>query len=128
MAPLELDGFQPNTARSVLPADELDTLRLLGILLLQNGMPSRAAIVFDVLCEFFDQDQQLLLSRACALIRSGEPACALESLEKVFPNPTDPTLAWLLRGQALSQLERPLEAARAMRMFIRHRQACANWS
>lgn len=114
--------------QDALSGDDTDTLRLLGIIMLQNGLPIRAAIILDVLCELFEHDQLLLLSRAYVLIRSGEPGAALASLEKVFPDPTDPALAWLLRGQALSQLGRPLEAARAMRMFIRHRQECANWS
>jgi hypothetical protein len=105
-----------------------DALRLLGILLLQNRMPSRAAIVFDVLCDFFDKDQQICLSYAYALLRSGEPAAALTVLDSVFPTPDDPALAWLLRGQALSQVGRPLEAARALRMFIHHRQMSAHRS
>lgn len=103
--------------------EESDALRLLGLLFLQNGRPARAAMVYDVLCALMDDDQQLKLSHACALLRSGDPASALTVLDKVFPAPADPALAWLLRGQALSQLDRPLEAARAMRMFIRHRQA-----
>ncbi len=112
----------------VIPDDESDALRLLGMLLLQNGMPSRAAICFDVLCELAGQDEKLQLSKACALIRSGDAGSALGVLEHVFPSPADPAVAWLLRGQALSQLGRPLEAARAMRMFIRHRQTQADWS
>ncbi len=101
---------------------ESDTLRVLGLLLLQHGMPARAAAVFDALSAVFDDDQQIKLSHACALIRSGSPDEALSVLENVFPTPDDPAVAWLLRGQALSHIGKPLEAARAMRMFIRHRQ------
>ncbi len=112
----------------VIPDDESGVLRLLGILLLQHGMPSRAAICFDVLCELSADDEQLQLSRACALLRAGDATGAINVLERLFPTPSDPALAWLLRGQALTQLGRPLEAARAMRMFIRHRQTPAEWS
>lgn len=107
---------------SAFSGEASDTLRLLGLLLLQNGRPARAAMVFDALSAMNDDDQQLKLSHACALIRSGDPSKALSVLEHVFPNPADPAVAWLLRGQALSLIGKPLEAARAMRMFIRHRQ------
>jgi hypothetical protein len=106
----------------VISPDESNSLRLLGLLLLQSGMPLRAAVIFDALCGLIDDDQQLVLSHACALLRSGHPENALSVLERIFPEPTDPALAWLLRGQSLFRLGRPLEAARAMRMFIRHRQ------
>ena len=112
--------FSPDA--SAFSGEESDTLRLLGLLLLQNGMPARAAMIFDALCVVFHDDQQLKLSHACALIRSGDPVAALSVLDTVFPAPADPAAAWLLRGQALSQIGKPLEAARAMRMFIRHRQ------
>ncbi len=106
---------------SAFTGEESDTLRLLGMLLLQNGSPARAAMIFDALSALIDDDQQLKLSFACALIRSGDPSGALSVLENVFPEPADPAVAWLLRGQALSKIGKPLEAARAMRMFIRHR-------
>ena len=100
-----------------------DLLRILGYLQLQHGHAGKAATIFDALSATLPTDPLLALSHACALLRSGQPADALATLEQPIFTNEHLTLAWLLRGQALSRLGRVAEAARAMRMFIRQRRA-----
>ena len=100
-----------------------DLLRVLGYLQLQHGHSGKAATIFDALSATLPADPLLALSHACALLRSGRAAEALAVLEQPTFNGEHLTLAWLLRGQALSRLGRVAEAARAMRMFIRQRRA-----
>ncbi len=100
-----------------------DLLRVLGYLQLQHGHAGKAATIFDALSATAPADPLLALSHACALLRSGQAADALAALEAPIFNGEHLTLAWLLRGQALSRLGRVAEAARAMRMFIRQRHA-----
>lgn len=103
--------------------EQRDVLHVLGYLQLQNGSPAKAAVIFDALAAADPSDPSLVLSHACALLRSGRSADALVLLDALTVDGEDLTLSWLLRGQALSQLGRVAEAARAMRMFIRHRHA-----
>ncbi len=98
-------------------------LHLLGYLQLQHGDAGKAVAIFDVLSEISPSDPLLALSHACGLLRSGQPAAALATLEHPIFTGEYLTLAWLLRGQALSRLGHVAEAARAMRMFIRQRHA-----
>ena len=100
-----------------------DMLRVLGYLQLQHGHARKAATIFDALSASMPADPLLALSHACALLRSGQAAEALAALEPPLFHGEQLTLAWLLRGQALSRLGRVAEAARAMRMFIRQRHA-----
>lgn len=108
--------------------EQRDLLRVLGYLQLQHGNPGKAAAIFDALLATAPSDPRLALSHACALLRSGQSAEALKALDtsgdQSFAGELL-TLAWLLRGQALSRLGRVAEAARAMRMFIRQRHADA---
>ncbi len=100
-----------------------ELLHVLGYLQLEHGDAGKSATIFDVLCEISPFDPLMALSHACGLLRSGQAAAALASLDRLNFTGEDLTLAWLLRGQALSRLGRVAEAARAMRMFIRQRPA-----
>ena len=100
-----------------------DLLRVLGYLQLQHGDAGKAATIFDVLSTISPSDSQLALSHACSLLRARQPAAALAALDQRAFSGEHLTLAWLLRGQALSRLGRVAESARAMRMFIRQRHA-----
>lgn len=112
----------------VFTNEQRDLLHVLGYLQLLHGSPGKAAAIFDALSATLPSDPLLALSHACALQRSGQSAEALAALDTSDAQHfvgEHLTLAWLLRGQALSQLGRVAEAARAMRMFIRHRHADA---
>ncbi len=117
-----MDSLHP----AVFTDEQRDLLRVLGYLQLQHGNTGKAAAIFDALAATCPTEPVLALSHACALLRSGQAAAALAVLEasgtQEFSGP-HLTLAWLLRGQALSRLGRVAEAARAMRMFIRQRHA-----
>ncbi len=117
------DAVNDATRLSSGGGENFNALRLLGVLMIQNNLPVRAAIIFDALSEIVNNDQQILLSHAYTLILSGNSTGALSILDNVFPDPEDPALAWLLRGKALIKAGRSLEASRAFRMFIRYRQA-----
>ncbi len=113
-------------APQVFTDDQRDLLRVLGYLQLQHGSPAKAAAIFDALSATHPADPLLALSHTCALLRSGQSADALAALDAASAQDFSGehlTLAWLLRGQALSRLGRVAEAARAMRMFIRQRHA-----
>lgn len=104
------------------PPEQLDLLRVLGYHHLQNGNPARAAQIFDALQALCPDDAGVSLSLACALLRSDQLDQAMQILESIPGAQADSALAWLLRGQALTQTGRMAEAARAMRLFI-HRRA-----
>lgn len=114
---------------------QADVLRLIGFLQLQYGNPSDAVVMFDALRALFPSDRNLSLSLALASLRSGDPQSALEVLDDAMPialagqqiaaSARHDALApchHLLRGQALAGQGRMAEAARAMRLFIRHRR------
>lgn len=108
--------------RTDFPSDQLDLLRVLGYHLLQNGNPVRAAQIFEALQVLCPDDPNISLSLACALLRSKQVEQATQVLGSIPGSQADSALAWLLRGQALTQTGRMAEAARAMRLFI-HRRA-----
>jgi hypothetical protein len=120
---------------SELSVRQADVLRVIGFLQLQYGDPSDAVVLFDALRALYPSDRNLPLSLALAYLRSGDPLSALEILDGAMPMtltgqedvaaPRHVALApchHLLRGQALAGLGRMAEAARAMRLFIRHRR------
>ena len=118
-----------------MPAMQSDVLKVLGFLQLQHGDPLDAVVLFDALRSLFPSDRKIVLSLALACLRSGDPLTALEVLDDAMPismselqtsaplrhGALDPC-HHLLRGQALAALGRMAEAARAMRLFIRHRR------
>ena len=124
---------------SDLSTRQADVLRVIGFLQLQFGDPSDAAVLFDALHSLVPSDRNIALSLALARLRSGDPLSALEVLDEAMPTrlsgeQTASDLRrdvlspchHLLRGQALASLGRMAEAARAMRLFIRHRRLLDN--
>ena len=111
----------------IFSSHEQALLGMLGYLQLRHGSPEKAAAFFDALAMDNPADRQIALSHACSLIRCGHASEALTVLEPLGDSGELSSLAWLLRGQALSQLGRVAEAARAMRMFIRQRHADERW-
>lgn len=103
------------------PARQLELLNLIGYQHLQNGRPQRALRIFEAMLALEPGNSKFGLAAACASLRCGQAEQALETLDALPKLQTDVALAWLLRGQALTQLGRMAEAARAMRIFIRRR-------
>ncbi len=120
---------------TVLPAKQVDVLKVIGFLQLQYGEPAEAVVLFDALHALFPADRNLALSLALARLRTGDPQSALEVLNDTpgmatadsplgtgyVPGSLD-ACHHLLRAQALSALGRMTEAARCMRLFIRQRR------
>ncbi len=124
------DFTEPDSASSRLPRSQADLLRLVGFLHLDHGMPDKAVIVFDALLAIAPDDLQLRLSLACALLKSGASAAALDTLDNLPDLPEAsataaplPALFHLLRSQALVQQGRMTEAAPPMRRFLRLRRS-----
>lgn len=118
----------PEPARD-LSRDHEDLLRLIGYLHLEHGSPEKAVIVFDALLALLPDDTQVRCSLSLALLRVGNGAAALQVIDEMpdlLPSADDlpgpPPLYHLLRSQALVQLGRLPEAARAMRIFLRLRR------
>lgn len=104
-----------------VPAAHLELLNLIGYQHLQNGRPQRALRIFEAMQALAPDNVQYGLAAACASLRCGQAEEALKTLDGLATSQTHEALAWLLRGQALTQLGRMAEAARAMRLFIRRR-------
>ena len=94
---------------------------MLGYQYLQNGHPKRALLIFEAMQALQPNNSHYALAAACAYIRCKNGMQALEILDSLSISQNESALAWLLRGQALAQLGRMAEAARAMRFFIMHR-------
>ena len=102
----------------VLSREYRDMLRLLGYIYLQNGRAREAAILLSAICAVDPNDRAASESLACAYLRSGDPASALQVLEG-FPERFEMTaLGHLLRSQALGATGHKAESARSMRRFI----------
>lgn len=114
---MEAKNFEPD----YFAPEQLDLLRVLGYHHLQNDNPARAALIFDALQALRPDDASVSLSLACALLRSEQLEQAIQVLESISGRQANSALAWLLRGQTLTQTGRMAEAARAMRLFIRYR-------
>ena len=132
-----LAAFSGNDSVDIrLPRSQEDLLRLIGFLHLDHGMPDKAVVVFEALLAIAPEDLKLRLSLACALLKTGAAAKALETLDRLpdaeTANQTTaelPSLFHLLRSRALVQQGRMPGAARSMRHFLRMRRAekTADW-
>lgn len=113
----------------VLSGKHEDLLRLIGYLHLEHGSPEKAVVIFDALLALLPDDTQLRYSLVYALLRTANAEAAMQVIEAssgaLRAGDTAaqlPPLFHLLRSQALVQLGRLPEAARSMRIFIRHRR------
>jgi predicted Zn-dependent protease len=110
--------------------NDADVLKVIGWLQLQHGDPLQAVTLFDALHALLPSDRRVALSLALALLRTGNPQTALDTLEHLSIETSSTDLMMddlypchqLLRSQALAALGRLAEAARAMRIFIRQRR------
>ena len=102
---------------------QLELLNVLGYQYLQNGRPKRALLIFEAMQAIQPLNSNYAFAAACACIRCNDGIQALQILDSLSKTQNDVALSWLLRGQALAQLGRMAEAARAMRFFIMRRTA-----
>ena len=110
----DVDNFLPR---------QLDLLNLLGYQHLQHGNADRAVVIFDAMHALSPGNTKVILSLAYASLQAGEADKALKVIDDLSSADADHALAWLIKGKALLQTGRVAESARAMRLYIRKRNA-----
>lgn len=95
-----------------------DTMKLLGYLFMQQGMPERAATLYSALVAHEPDQPEHLRALALALSRAGRHEQALDALDRLALAGAVDLRFHLLRAQTLSVLERTDEAAVAMRAYL----------
>jgi Flp pilus assembly protein TadD len=108
-------GTQPTSAT---PAESIELMDLLAFVYLQNGLPDKAAVLLAARNILAPDDPRALLALALAQVRSAKPQRALHSLEQLALLGAMDASFHLVRAQALQALDRPDEAASAMRAFV----------
>ncbi len=98
--------------------DQQDVLALLGYFYLQNGKAEKAAVVYEALAALDPGDVQAALGLACAQVRLQKPESALARLDRLLERGHIGAAVHLLRGQALAQLGREAESARALAAYV----------
>lgn len=98
--------------------DEQNLLQLLGFVYLQCACPDKAAVVLAALNVLHPGQAKVLLGLALAQLRSAKPQRALETLDQLAMAGGVDEAFHLMRGQALYALQRPEEAASAMRSYM----------
>ena len=111
----------PTVRTAALPAAELDALRLLGYFYLTQGLHAKAATVFNALDRLSPNTPGLLRALAITRDRLGQPAKALEALDKLAMTGEIDAQFHALRAKLLGSLGRWDEATQAMNAAIRSR-------
>ncbi len=103
----------------MLSRNELDALGMLGHFFLQHGLHEKAATVFAAL-EQLDPERLPAQTRALAVARDrmGQPAKALEALDRLAISGEIDEQFHVLRAKVLGDLERWSEARLAMQAAI----------
>ncbi|MBW7899912.1 MAG: hypothetical protein H3C26_00415 [Rhodocyclaceae bacterium] len=91
---------------------------LMGYVFLQNARPDKAAVVLAALDILAPDQPRTLRALALAQVRSGKPAPALQTLERLAMAGGVDAAFHLLRAQALHALSRHEEAASAMQAYV----------
>lgn len=91
---------------------------LLAYIYLQHGLPDKAAVLLSARDLLAPDDRRALLTLAVAWMRSAKPRKALEVLERLAILGAMDAHFHLVRAQTLQALERPDEAASAMRAYV----------
>lgn len=105
-----------------LPVAEFDALRLLGYFYLNQGLNEKAATVFTALDRLSPNTPGLLRALAVTRDRLGEPAKALEALDRLAMTGEIDAQFHALRAKLLGSLERWDEARQAMRASLQCRK------
>lgn len=104
-----------------MTATASDALRLLGYFYLNQGLNDKAATVFTALDRLSPNTPGLLRALAVARDRMGEPAKALEALDRLAMTGQIDAQFHALRAKLLGSLDRWDEAKQAMAASIRSR-------
>lgn len=103
---------------------EHDALSVLAFVLLQSGRPDQAAALLDGLDALLPGSPSTLQSLALAQVRAGQPAEALQTLERLrIRDNMDNPIAWLIQAQALLALGRRSDAQSAMTRHLATQRA-----
>lgn len=90
---------------------------------LRNARPQKAATLLAALDVVAPGQRQVLRTLALALVRSGEPQRALDTLERMAVTGRADAAYHLLRARALTAADRRAEAAAAMAACLQARRA-----
>lgn len=101
----------------------IELMDLLAYVHLQNNRPDKAAILLAARDVLAPNDPRALLTLALAQLRSGKPTRSLDTLDRLALAGAMDAPFHLVRAQALQTLERPTEAASAMRAYVAQRAA-----
>nr|WP_255662611.1 tetratricopeptide repeat protein [Acidovorax sp. D4N7] len=91
---------------------------VLAYIYLEHGLPDKAAVLLSARNLLAPDDARVLLTWALALVRSGKPEKALQTLERLAMLGAMGAEFHLVRAQALQMLDRQAEAASAMRAHV----------
>lgn len=117
----------PNAAsgqQTELGRDHCDALRLLGYVLLRQGLAKDAVTVFQGLLRLDPADRQAHRALISAYLAAQDPEHALEVASSYVLRPNEPKAAalHLLRAQALWRMGQAVEAREALDRFIELRE------
>lgn len=98
--------------------EEVEFMDLLAYIYLQHGLPDKAAVLLRARDLVAPGEPRTLLGLALAQLRSDKPAKALQTLERLAMLGAMDAEFHLVRAQALQSLDRPDEAASAMRAHL----------
>lgn len=93
-------------------------LDLLSYIYQENDRPEKAAILLAALEELGLGNTRLRVALALAHLKSGKPITALDVLDRAAMRGNINAAFHLVRAQTLVALDRPAEAAAAMRAYI----------
>lgn len=126
------DDAAPSTQLAVRSAgqpqelgrDHRDALRLLGYVLLRQGLAADAVAVFRGLLRIDPQDRQAHRALISAYLAAGDPEHALELASSYVVRPNEPRAAalHLLRAQAYWRMGQRDNAREALDHFVELRQ------
>jgi Flp pilus assembly protein TadD len=105
------------------PNDALDVMRLLSHLHLLAGRPEHAVTLLRAVCSLLPEDRRAQKSLARACLRAGNPAYALQVVEKLQDGGDMSAVLHLLRGQALAAVGRAADARDSFDRFAQARIA-----
>jgi len=109
----------------VLESDAHDLLALLATIYLENDRPEKAAVLLSALDTLKQADPRDLAQLALAQLRSGKPATALDTLDRLALEGRTDAVFHLLRAHTLLALQRDDEAFAAMRAYVAQRPGAA---
>ena len=108
----------PAAPSRLTPAQVLEFMDVLAYIYLEHGLPDKAAVLLAARDLLAPDAARVLLTWSLALVRSGKPERALQTLERLVMLGATGAQVHLVRAQALPALEQPVEAASAMRAHL----------